>query len=55
MKSDIREIRLNFAIVVNADIDTIEHIQDFLADIPKCRVIYQRSHAGKLFIKEGEQ
>lgn len=54
MKEKIRGIRLNFAVVLNADVDTIESIQGFLEELSDCRVIYQRTNAGKLYITEDD-
>jgi hypothetical protein len=54
MNQDIRNLRLNFAVVLNADVNTIQEILEYIADLPGCRVIYQRTNAGKLYITEAE-
>lgn len=48
---DFLKVRLNYAIVINGDLEAIEHLKHFLVN-EGFHVIYQRKSLGKLIVRE---
>ncbi|MBE3122649.1 MAG: hypothetical protein IMZ58_10660 [Thermoplasmata archaeon] len=48
---DFFKVKVNYAIVINGDLEAIEQLKRFLVD-EGFRVIYQRKSLGKLIVKE---
>jgi hypothetical protein len=53
MNEEFLKIRVNYAVVIKADFETIEKIKQFLASQDGCSVIFQRVSVAKLWVKEG--
>lgn len=49
--NDFLKQRVNFAIVVNCDLSTIEQIKRFLVE-ENVRIIYQKTSLGRLYIAD---
>lgn len=49
---ELKGIRINFAIVLNADVDTIEQVQKYIEGLEGCKIVYQRADAGRLYIRK---
>jgi hypothetical protein len=45
------KLKVNYAIVINGDLEAIEHLKHFLAE-EGFLVIYQRKSLGKLIVRE---
>jgi len=52
--SDFFKQKINYAVVINGDLDSIERLKHFLAD-EGFRVIYQRASLGKLIVNEEKE
>ena len=50
-ENDFLKQKVNYALVLNTDLETIDQLRHFLAD-REARVIYQRTSLSKLMIKE---
>jgi len=51
--NDFLTQRVNFAVVVNCELETVERIKRFLVETD-IRIIYQKTSLQRLYIKEGE-
>ena len=49
--NDFFQQKVNYAIVINCNLETIDRLKHFLAD-EDINVIYQRTSLGKLIVKE---
>jgi hypothetical protein len=50
-RRDFFKVKVNYAIVINGDLEAIEQLKRFLAD-EGFRVIYQRKSLARLIVKE---
>jgi nitrate reductase NapAB chaperone NapD len=48
--NDFLKTRINFALVIRTDLETIEKIKEFLSQLPDVILIFQKADAGKLLI-----
>jgi hypothetical protein len=50
--ADFLKTKISWAVVVRGDLDVIEGVKKYLADVPGLIICYQRASGGKLFIVE---
>jgi nitrate reductase NapAB chaperone NapD len=48
--NDFLKTRINYAVVLRTDLETVEKIKEYLSQLPDVALIFQKADVGKLLI-----